>query len=167
MEIFISGTEIDSNYIIQNPTQLVSFRSGESYQWFMNDEPIEGATARTLPYNDEKAVFFVVVFRNGCNRKSSVIDFTNAVIEINKDDAATGINIGPNPLSQELILEIPIDLPGAVSFKLFDAQGRVVRHERIANKGMSKYSVVDLADGVYYMKLQIGDQEYAKTLVKL
>ncbi len=159
---------LDSNYIIRNPTQLVSFRAGQSYQWYKNDQVIPGANERTLEYDGEKAKFFVVTSRDGCNLKSTVLDLSNAVTNIDqKQDENIGIRIAPNPVSDILTIDVPLEVTGRFQLELTDLLGRRIWFVPQVAKGQTLWQMADLNDGIYYIKMSIGDRQYSQTLVKI
>ncbi len=165
-ELTVVNSGLDSNYILRNTTQLVSFRSGQQYQWFRNNEPIQGAIERTLPYNGEMAVFFVVVTRDGCNRKSTELDLTNNVINIDSADPENGIDIGPNPVQHTLLIYVPPTAPGALHIEMSDAIGRRMAIKSNLSKGTIEWDMSAYPSGIYYIKLRVGDKEFSKTVVK-
>ena len=158
----ISDAFIDSLWTVGNTVSVI---------WNIVD--INGSSFDTVSYqlNNGNGVYFLQlsVF---CPTKSSEDYFTVAqaiyffngtvsIASVGKINNNEIINIFPNPVKNNLTIEIPWE--NGVLF-LEDALGRLVIH-----KDLDKHSTVSLEQigtGLYYVRIQHGDREYVKKIIK-
>ena len=69
-----------------------------------------------------------------------------------------GVDMYPNPASQEVYIELP-DLDGAsAEVSIFDFQGRLIREETLGSAaGRHRISIEDLPSGAYLFELRVGE----------
>jgi hypothetical protein len=108
------GEELRNNYaeydfcaavstLSLNGTTLTA-ATGDSYQWFVNDEAIEDATAQTLEISAwEYGVYAVEVTTDGCTSRSG--DYTYLVTE-NGNEHGSGIEVYPNPVEHSFNIKV-------------------------------------------------------------
>lgn len=85
-----------------------------------------------------------------------------------EDDLSTsGINVYPNPVSTQLIVEL-IRPAGKATMDIFDLQGRGVRHQQWDASGMviHRIDLNDVPAGFYVYTITMGDQQVQGKLVK-
>ena len=142
---------------------LVSFRLAERYEWYQNNILIPNSNNRVLPYNGEEALFHVLTFEGSCNRQSTALDFSSAVINVD-DGNSDLISIGPNPTSDQLLIELSTQLSEILSVEILDITGRV----RILNHDFNSHNAVldvsDLESGIYLVNVRVGDDVYVKKI---
>jgi len=86
-------------------------------------------------------------------------------------DAATTINIAPNPFSDEVNISFAINDNAQVSIRLFDALGKEIQtfDDATIDAGTHnfKYNTSELKSGVYFMDVMINGASNMKKIVKM
>ncbi len=164
--IEVVESEIESNSIIQNPTQLASLKVGDSYQWYKNYEPIPGATDRVYMYQGEAAVYFVLTFVEGCNRISEVLDLLGTAVENLDENPNPDIRIFPNPVNDMLYIQSKELFNDEVQVSLSNALGQRVLQAQSSNSQLVSIDIAAMTPGIYILSLSVGDQVFTKKIVK-
>lgn len=151
--IEIMDTPLDSNMVIvSTSTILASQRSADAYQWYANDEKLDGETSRTYLYNGVLADYFVMTFEDGCNRKSKVLKLLTSVDEPEPDGSKFSVILAPNPVSENLRVEFT-DVRYE-SIQLLDAHGKSIFDHKNTNQDHLIIPMSDYAPGLYIIALQ-------------
>ncbi|MEZ5044949.1 MAG: S8/S53 family peptidase [Saprospiraceae bacterium] len=164
--IQVVASELEANSIIQNPTQLASLKVGDSYQWYKNYAPIPGATGRVYAYGGEQAVYFVLTFKDGCNRISEVLDLLGTAVENLDENPNTDIQIYPNPVQDMVYIQSSQAFQSDVQVRITNAVGQLVYQGK---EGKGYFMALDMSNftpGIYILGLSIGDQVFTKKLIK-
>jgi uncharacterized repeat protein (TIGR01451 family) len=130
---------------------------GDAYQWYLDEEPIEGAVQRTLMFDDQGAYSVFVLSEYGCEATTDPV--ISAGIETNSKDGLR-ISIEPNPFNSDtrLFLSEPIGLEDRIEF--IDLTGRIVHHL----VGQGKVIAIgrgDLRSGLYLLRIVNGTHTMA------
>ncbi len=127
---------------------------GQSYQWFLNGNPIPGATTQTINITSQGIYKVEVTFANGCSRMSDDFPY---FVSIEEWISEANILILPNPNdgSFELLINMPIEaLQSFSSYSLWTISGSVIA-DRVSFEAqpsqMMNFS--SLASGMYYLIL--------------
>ncbi len=164
--IEVVESDIEVNTIIQNSTQLVSLKLGDSYQWYKNYAPIPGETNRVYLYENDPAVYFVLTFVGGCNRISEVLDLGTTAVENLDENPNPAIKIFPNPVEEMIYIQSDQLFDSNINLTLSNALGQVVLQQ---TEGAGKSLSVDVSSisaGVYILSLSVGDQVFTKKIIK-
>ena len=92
---------------------------GDAWQWYLNNEPIVGATSNTYVMETSGAYSVEVTGINGCGAMSGVTNYTVGVLEA----AEAGISVYPNPMDQTARIQLP---EGLFNLEIRDMTGRLV-----------------------------------------
>ncbi len=122
--------------------------SFSSYQWYLNDAVIDGATGRSLEIDTNGVYHAVVIDSNGCTHTSKKYAVTNVSVQ-KTGSVADHIHIYPNPAGGIVYVNSPV----AVDLRLTGLDGRTVK---VAEQA-SSLSVSGLAPGVYLLHVTDGD----------
>lgn len=125
--------------IVQNGTRLFSGQAGQTYQWYLNDERLEGQTERSLNFEGEEGIYTVVARNGFCNRLS--LPFVITEVSQRRPDAV----VYPNPAFHSLHFTYPLE-----SVCLINVLG-VEMCRKINSSG--SIDVSDLPPGVYVVKM--------------
>lgn len=121
--------------------------SGESYQWFENDQPVAGATSQNFDINIfEYGRYAVEVTSNGCSARS--VDYVYLVTG-NEGDQPIAIKYYPNPVGDVLFIEVPRESLMTVT----DPAGRRIITSRLSLSA-NRITTQDWTRGVYIITVQ-------------
>lgn len=125
-----------------------------TYQWYLNNAPITGATSATYTPTQNGSYTLQVTNGGECYNFSAAKIITNvSVTTIN--GAAGVISIYPNPA----VDEVKIDAPFVVNITITDVTGRIV----ISRQQTNTVSLAGLAGGVYLFRIMDQDGKVVKT----
>jgi hypothetical protein len=133
-----------------NITQSVNLLSTQTnanwtYQWYLNDELIVGATSST--YEIEASGMYQVVVTNGACEQSAEINASYISVEENTDSSWSWY---PNPVVDELILICTAEQMDH-QLEVLDVSGRVVSSIRI-NQNQLRIDTSNWSSGVYTIR---------------
>lgn len=137
--------------ISRNGTQL-STGSFVSYQWYLNSQPIPGATSQGYTVLQNGAYYVRVTDANGCTNYSAVEFFNN--LGVGTIVKAEDIKIFPNPVHEYVNIEAPVK----VNIMIRDLQGRVL----LSQKDVKQVDLSRFADGVYMILILDEDGQLLK-----
>lgn len=119
-------------------------------------------------YAEPGAYTLTLITQNWCCSDTFTLEvpFTVGATEA---DRFAGIQIHPNPFTNEFWIEgiDPAQLPGAVSVKLYNAQGQMVQHNLLGHGTQHQIIVPELPAGMYWLQvLHDGERVRTEKLVK-
>ena len=97
----------------------------------------------------------LVITEAGTARTALITKSENPVMEMD-------INIYPNPVKD--VLNILIN-SGSATLKLYDASGRLVRHQQVAGRTVQQIPVGYLKNGLYLLKIESAARVTTKKIV--
>lgn len=154
-EIEVVTSSIPENQVAVTSSELVSMELASGYQWFFNEQKINGATGRSYGYGGSEGLYRVVTYAGECNRSSNLVTITGV------EDEVWGVRIYPNPASSELFVENSEgDL---MNLSLTDLMGRQVWKEELVKR--TTIPVSQFSAGIYLLKMQRGKQGIIKKIV--
>jgi hypothetical protein len=121
-----------------------------TYQWFLNDTAIAGATGRSLVVDTTGSYTVHITDANGCGNESAAINVTILGIAVITGDY--DIQLYPNPNNGNFTLKFSDNQPHTVS--LFDLTGRLIATQRVTTR--KDFYCSALSNGTY--ELQIKDE---------
>ncbi len=134
-----------------------------TYQWYLNNNEITGASTATYIASQSGNYSVLITDTNGCTAISNgvVINITG----INDVAIKSETNIYPNPLNTgSWNLEVKKDLLGG-TVEIFDNNGRLVYKSEIRNQ--KSEIQLEIAKGIYLLKISSGGNTFTKKLVRL
>lgn len=135
------------------------------YQWYLEGEPIPGATDQTWTALEPGSYQVEAINTNGCTAFSSAVVVLTVGVEMG-DDAVFGI--WPSPAQDELRLQVPGTFVGPLQFTLISSEGRIVRQGSILpGTPQHRLPLNGLAAGTYTIQVQAGEEQWSRRFVKL
>lgn len=135
-----------------------------SYQWYLDNAIINGATSQSYtPTKDGN--YSVVGFSAdpSCNATSDQYPFKT--IGINESVLEAAVKIYPNPANEVLFVEVPAGVNNSqVTISIYSVIGKLVAKETFANNGQAHSVSLDALDanGIYFLQLQSGSTTITK-----
>lgn len=131
-----------TNSIVQNGYVLASAISADSYQWYVNDDPIAGAMNRTFVF-DEPGSYQLLTVHDDCNY------FTEPFIIL---DAAETVQqtfrVYPNPAIDKVGIQFKESKP-LHNITLVNAMGQPVMSKQVSTSEDADVNIEMFAPGVY------------------
>lgn len=142
-----------------NGAQL-SVTAGDSYQWYQNDEAIDGATSQTFEFNTlEYGEYSVDMTDNGCTTRSD--DFVYLIT--GNEFVSEGLKVYPNPV-RENVLSIESANDGLV--RVIDVSGKLITERKMERNEITRLSMQGLAAGSYLIQISFGGEKRYVRVVK-
>ncbi len=152
MDYPVSGIDLtttcpafDSNPVVitQNGNILSTTTQANSFQWYLNDQAVGGATNDSLIIdpNFSGAYSLLVTYDYGCA-------YSNVIVGLEENTSA--FRIIPNPA--HIMLHIEGLIQSHIPYYLFNLEGRVVLSGTI-EKGQDAINIENLKNGTYMLQL--------------
>ncbi len=141
----------------------LSAHDAVTYQWYFNNGLISGATNDVYIATQAGNYTVMISDTNGCKVVSNPV--TVNLTAINELANEEQLNVYPNPLtSANWSMVVSSKLIGE-PFKVFDNNGRLVYQAVIANEKIE--IELNLAKGIYWLKINSGEKMLKKKLIRL
>lgn len=152
---------VDVSITTDDPV-ITANASGAAYQWLDCDNGFAALLHDTLQsYTATKNGNYAVLIRQGsCVDTSTCVQITSLGVASFPDERLV---IYPNPVSNELIIEIKGD-PQEFNLEVINAAGNVVFTGIVVGKTMVQTG--DFAPGIYLVKLKNGNKYILKKIIK-
>ncbi|MEQ8704341.1 MAG: PQQ-dependent sugar dehydrogenase [Phaeodactylibacter sp.] len=154
------------------PTDLISTQGDdlsaapgfESYQWFLNGEPIEGATTATYTPQSSGTYTVEVTAANGCTRLSEGL----AIVSTTLDLGLAEVRATPNPFRSTLDLYLEAIEADTYQLRLLTVDGKLVWEQaaRVQTAWQQQLDLSSQAAGVYLLQISRDEQQYTRKLIK-
>lgn len=126
---------------------LLTAAANSSYQWYLNDEMIDGATEQTYQATETGNYSVEVTNEFGCVATSD-----DQLVEVGVQELLSNdIILFPNPVGDELT--ITFHSAASRTIKLLDAEGRLVKDFGVISKKMFSVDCSALASGAYFIQV--------------
>lgn len=146
-----------------NGTDL-SASSGSSYQWFLNGNPIQGATSQTYAIKEKGNYTVTVTDANGCSATSEPYIATG--IATLENEAV--FDIFPNPTNGIVIFNLTVIEKNNFQVQLKNMLGQVLYTENLSNFKGNYTKQIDLSafgKGVYTLTLMNASGQQVKKII--
>jgi hypothetical protein len=127
--------------IVRNGTSLETATPYVSYQWFLNNDAIGGATSQSYAYNQNGAYKVRVIDMYGCEGTSNLFFVTN--VGVGNTAVGKSIRIYPNPTTALINIEASVK----VKVALRDVAGKTV----LEASDVKQINLGDIANGMYML----------------
>ena len=148
-------TTVPTVSISQNGNVLSTSTQGLSYQWYLNNTPIQGANndSLTVQSNFSGVYNLLVTFAYGCA-------FSNNIAGLEESFGA--YQIFPNPANKNLQIQGSDELQ--TYFQLLDVRGAVVLTGFI-NKSQNTIDIENIKNGTYLLQLESAPTSFFKVII--
>lgn len=128
-----------------------------SFQWYLDDQPIPGATQSQYLAEHAGRYTLETTDLNGCRAVSEPVQVV--VSSLTEAFLPSTVQIYPNPASggQRIFLKMAVGHPRAESLLVRDALGRACAKLTIANADAAEIQLPLLPQGLYWLELQAAD----------
>lgn len=159
----------DAPTIIQNGDELSTLTEGAAYQWYLEGEMIPGATEAVFTATVDGFYMLETVNESGCSTFSDPFSVMTTGIE--SPSSAFNFGVYPNPFTQLAQISYTLTENSTVRIELYDLTGKLV--EQLVNEPQmtGTYSLeidakaLSLSQGMYFVKVQMGNQTWVEKVV--
>lgn len=129
----------------------ISASYGETFQWYLDGFPIDGATEQRYLATESGNYFVLVTNEKGCNAKSITYELNILATEIEEPNYT--FNLFPNPTNKKIHLRVPNEIAEkGFNYKIFDLQGSTMIENRIIQKEKEvEIDISRFANGIYFL----------------
>ncbi len=138
--IHIRANTISENEILATSDRLTSFLAAERFEWYRNQQKLEGQNERFIIHNGEPGAYHVLVFQGDCNRWSPVYTVTSL------RESGRQVAVYPNPVTERIFVESSEEVKELV---IYDLTGK---HLKASSGNFAEIS--DLSGGVYVCEVR-------------
>lgn len=140
--------------ITQNGDTLCSSVSGASYQWSLNGVPVSGATSQCIVPVNSGVYGVAITDANGCTAESDTL----SLIVGQAAPVQAQIRLWPNPSTGLIHVS---GVKGQL--EVYNSSGQLVKQDEIRRE--LEIDLRDQAQGVYFLKIQSGEQILVRRFV--
>jgi photosystem II stability/assembly factor-like uncharacterized protein len=134
-----------------------------AYQWYFNDAPIQGQTARELKATQSGSYRVEVASSANCLTMSDPFEFT-LVTSVDEEVMRTGsIVLSPNPVTDQLTIGLPGE--GMRTVQIVSVDGRIVA-QFTTDQVTSQIGTSEWASGAYVVRVSAGAATWSRMLMK-
>lgn len=120
-----------------------------SYQWYLKDQPIQGATGQVYNTVAIDTYWVEVTNANGCvGRTAPSLYIFESIGEV--DD--NSLSVYPNPASTQLFVTTPFT--GTLNIQLFTTEGKLAQQQQLNDAGQA-VDISQLSKGLYMLQVQV------------
>ncbi|WP_158861083.1 S8 family serine peptidase [Lunatibacter salilacus] len=163
--VAVSPNTLAQPQIVINGSQLTSLVPAGRYQWYRNGNRIDGATTRSY-MADDGGSYQVTVIDDACNRLSAPVVISS--LENEPDLGRLGYSIGPNPVTDKLVVGMRNSYLGEVVFEIYSTSGKLMRKYTM-DKAQFEASLeldISFSNGLYVLKIRTGQSVVTKKILK-
>ena len=154
--------------VVAEDGPLLTSSAGESYQWLLDGNLIDGATEQSY-LSDETGTYSVVVDDgDGCVVESNDVDVV--ISYVGEESPISALTISPNPSAGQVVIRAELLKEGNMDIQVFDGAGRLVHSEsvgRVSGNVIQTFDLGNLSEGIYLMRVNIDSVSKAKRMVIL
>jgi hypothetical protein len=165
-KIQIGQNELVKPTIVVNGNVLTSQQPGTSYQWYINNKLVDGATSRSLEAKGD-GLYQVAIFNTSCNRISDPV-VISAIPDQEVELSRFGIFVGPIPTSDRLNVTISNEYRGQVVLEVLDMAGRsyLINESTKTEEEIRLDLRLNGPAGLYILKIQTNNLILHKKVIK-
>ncbi len=165
-EIYVMDNTLEETEIFVSDKRYTSSITAPFYQWFLDDEPLAGATSRSFT-NEERLTgsFTVMIMDDKCNRLSEEILISIEDVIPSEDS----ITVYPNPYTDNISIEILSLKNGDVSVEILSMEGKpVFRQNYLKTSPVMEVTIPAFlhSPGIYVIRIIFNENQYIKRVLK-
>src|SRR6185295_12357741 len=143
---------------------VLTSSAGTTYQWYLNGNPIQGATSKTYTTKDKGNYTVKITDANGCSNISDPFVFTG----IATLDNQASFEIFPNPSSGSITFNLTVTEKGNYQIQLKNVLGQSLYNESLNSfKGnySKQFDLSTYGKGVYTLTLINDNGQQVKKII--
>lgn len=150
-EVEIGENDLEPNKVVVTDNKLYSFLLASEYQWYRNNEPIEGAVSRSYDYNGDDGTYFVLVKSESCNIPSSAF-VVSSIIDEEVNGNNNYVTAFPNPVTRDITVQVHRELLPA-KLSLVNMVGQAVYTTVVTTESLH-LNMENIPSGLYVLNVE-------------
>ncbi len=149
-----------------NRTEILTATQGDAYQWYLNSNPIDGATNQ-MHEATESGNYTVDVTIDGCTVQTNQQTVITSVE--NNNEFARGVTIYPNPVKDIMNVKVSNEEVGDVRIKIHTSNGVTISDRTVRKSQFDaeyQISMAELKAGVYLVEVSTENGKAVKRVVR-
>lgn len=162
-DVFQTNITVNANTTAPTITQngsVLTASSGSTFQWYINGDPIPGATGQSYTISQNGAYTVVATDANGCVSQTSAP--VNAFLGLQENNLLV-THVYPNPTQDFITIEW--NNSNRAQIKLLDMLGRVLSVYSQIESGQT-LNLSNLATGMYWVEIDIDNEKRSFKILK-
>ncbi len=151
--------------VIQAEENVLSVNAEGFYQWYINGNLLQGANESTFTTPISGSYSVEVISAGGCTYTSE--DFVLVLTDVEEwyNDQLT---IFPNPVNEELFIQVSSDTDHTLNIKCTNLVGKQVFSHQESTSGESTINLhlPDMPSGIYLLEIDNGKKKMTRKIVK-
>jgi hypothetical protein len=138
-----------------------------AYQWYLNNVSIPGANGPTYKCSSNGTYYVSVSDNTGCSSNSGEITINNVGIE--EDVASFSVTIFPNPVTDELVLELNLSKTENVIVNVINTAGQKIYSatlKQVTGIYRKTLNFTENPQGIYYLQIITDDGMMNKKIIR-
>lgn len=166
--IEVDVTPMDDAVILVNGDDLTVNPPGTNYQWFLNGDPIPGATSIDYTAIQSGNYHVEYIGPNGCPTATNLLEFT---LQVGVDEYAIFdiLDVYPNPGKGVLMIRGGLPIPEDVTIELTNMLGQALQPAVEIAKTNSFNQPMDIsrfANGMYFIRITAAERTFTVRYIK-
>ncbi|MCB9186129.1 MAG: T9SS type A sorting domain-containing protein [Flavobacteriales bacterium] len=166
--ITVDVTPMDEAVILENGNDLTVDPPGSGYQWFLNGDPIPGATGIEYTAIQSGNYHVEYIGPNGCPTSTYVLEFTlqTGVDELSIFDV---LEVYPNPGEGQFTIRGQMPTYEEVTIELTNMLGQALQPAVVigsTNNFIQPMDISSYANGVYFIRIHAADSSVTVRYIK-
>jgi hypothetical protein len=161
----VAGTSVTPVVTLNGSTLTSSVATGN--QWYLNSNPIAGATNQTYTATASGVYQTVVTTPMGCSSTSNEVTFGVTGIP-DVDPSEIGLKVMPNPNNGRFMLDFTVNKKADLDIIIYNAVGQKVFNSRtpgFIGHYVQPVEAGKLSAGIYLLQVQHDNKSYLKKLI--
>ena len=143
---------------------LFATQGWAGYQWYLNDELLQGATEATLHVEEEGTYYCVFTSDNGCMYESDIL-----VVSLGSKDPEniSKLSLNPNPGTDFTVLQLELNQPERIQIALYDLSDKRLFQQSAQGKSLTKtIDLHNLPAGTYILQIETKEGTAVRKIIK-
>jgi hypothetical protein len=166
--ITVDVTPMNEAFIVASGNDLTVTPAGSGYQWFLNGDPIPGATGVTYEAIQSGTYHVEYIGPNGCPTSTYDLEFT---LQVGVDELSIFdvLDVFPNPGKGEFSIRGMLPSMENVTIELTNMLGQALQPAIYLSNTDNFVQPIDIskyANGVYFIRIQAADSSVTVRYIK-
>jgi serine protease len=152
--------------VITQSGNTLNSTSASAYQWYLNSNPINGATQQSYNINQSGSYMVCITASNGCTACSSPFQAVLSGMEGNLGEIT--LELFPNPNNGTFEIHFNALTSDNYTIEIFDAVGKLIQTESIgafSGNYQKQFDVSGFGAGVYYLTIKNSTGSLTKKVI--